>query len=99
MPGLLQASRTYGKAVLQSHPLHRPARPSRMDQELLPCITQSKGSTWGKEESQHCARGSKYMLPACRSSSPTLKLLLLPFTQLGPWAQLVPGQTRSKRKE
>lgn len=70
-----------------------------MDQELLPYITQSKGSIWGKEKTQHCAKGSKYMLPVCRSSSLTLKLLLLPFAQLGPWAQLVPGQTGSKRKE
>lgn len=58
-----------------------------------------QGKTWAKEKSQPCAKGSKYMLPACRSSSPTLQLLLLPSAQLRPWAQLVPGQTGSKRKE
>lgn len=98
MPGSPEASHTHGRAVLQSHSLRRRARPSRMERELLPYVTQSKGSAWGKEKSQRCARESKYMLPACRSSSPALKLVL-PFAQPGPWDQLVPGQTGSKRKE
>lgn len=46
-----------------------------------------------KEEDEHRAQGSECVLPACRSSSPALKLLLLPF------AQLMPSQTVSKRKE
>ena len=100
MPGLPQASHTYGKAVLQSHPLRRPARPSRMDQELLPYITQSKGSTWGKKKSQHCARRGKYMLLACRSSSPTQKLLLNPLLSWGPGLSscLVRQEAKGKSK-
>lgn len=37
-----------------------------------------------KKKNEHRAQGSKCMLPACRSSSPALKLLLLPFAQLMP---------------
>lgn len=46
------------------------------------------------EKNEHHAQGSKCMLPACRSSIPALKLLLLL-----PFAQLMPSQTGSKRIE
>jgi len=53
MPQSPPDSHVYGQAILQSCSLRRLARSSRMDQELLPRITQSKGSTGGRVTCYH----------------------------------------------
>lgn len=81
----------------QPHVSHPRCRPSCTDQELLPCITQSKGSTWGKERSQQCARGAN---PCCQLADPAAQRwsCCCPLLSWGPGLSLCLVRQEAKGK-
>ena len=58
-----------------------------------------QGKHMGKKEKSALCQEGQIHAASVQIQQPNAEAAAEPFAQLGPWAQLVPGQTGSKRKE